>query len=311
MDILFSVVICTYNRATLLARALASLAAQTLDPARFEVVVVDNGSSDNTAAVTARYATGRMAVHYVYEHRRGLAHARNSGWQSARGAYVAFTDDDCILPPGWLATAERIAQTQPEVFGGPYLAYFDISRPAWFKPAYGSSRPYDTARDLQPAEYLPGGNLFVHRCLAGEAYGFDPQLGMAGGALGYGEEVALVQQIRRRRPTARIHYDPALYVYHLVRPEKMALRWKARQSMVIGFYYYPVFLRNRLPPHSRGRAMLLTLLRLLALLIEGGVALLLRNRRRYPHFAGYLWERGFRHLEAAGTAYARTVLSGS
>ena len=119
----FSVVIATRDRARFLERTLASLAQQTGAP-EFEVVVADNGSSDDTAAVVARAREGgAVAVERVFVPRPNRGAARNAGVAAARGTVVAFVDDDVWLPPGFLAAhAEAHAREPfPHVVSGPIV----------------------------------------------------------------------------------------------------------------------------------------------------------------------------------------------
>ena len=99
-----TVVVPTRNRARLLGRLLAALEEQTLDPARFEVVVVDDSSDDGTADLLARTLadTGLRLRSLRTCRRRGPAAARNLGWRSSQAPVVAFTDDDCVPAPTWL-----------------------------------------------------------------------------------------------------------------------------------------------------------------------------------------------------------------
>src|ERR1019366_9141445 len=117
-----SAVVCTYNRAELLPRALDSLATQALPAGQFEIILVDDGSSDATRAVAAdfaRRAPNFVAIHHV---NRGLGAARNTGWRAARAPLIAFLDDDAIAPPEWLDTICRrfaAADARVAVLGGP------------------------------------------------------------------------------------------------------------------------------------------------------------------------------------------------
>jgi glycosyltransferase involved in cell wall biosynthesis len=99
-----SVVVATSNRAGPLAELLAGLRSQTLASERFEVIIVDDASTDDTAAVLAREtaADGLRLRTIERASRGGPATARDDGWRAARGAVVAFTDDDCVPEPGWL-----------------------------------------------------------------------------------------------------------------------------------------------------------------------------------------------------------------
>lgn len=124
-----SLVICTHDRARLLEDALGSLARQGV-PADVGVIVVDNQSGDATVGVAAAFARRHSWLRYCVEPRLGPVLARNTGLREARGRYVAYVDDDCRLPAGWLTAALHVLdQIGPDVFGGPYFAAYNSSRP--------------------------------------------------------------------------------------------------------------------------------------------------------------------------------------
>ena len=100
---LTSVVIPAYNEEQYLGHCLAALARQTCPADRFEVIVVDNGSTDATAEIARRYG----GVRVIAEPRKGVAHARQAGFATARGAIIASTDADTVVPPFWV---ERIME---------------------------------------------------------------------------------------------------------------------------------------------------------------------------------------------------------
>ena len=112
----FSVVVATHNRCGLLPRVVEAILAQSLPRARYELIVVDDGSSDGTEAL-GRELAAREAVLYVRQDNRGAAAARNRGIREARGDVVAFTDDDCLVPPDWLARLADGYARHPEVVG--------------------------------------------------------------------------------------------------------------------------------------------------------------------------------------------------
>ena len=105
-----SVVICTKDRARKLSALLASVRKlECRSGCPFEVVIVDNGSTDDTRSVVAAFEQdARLTVSYVYEGRPGEGNARNAGVRAAAGEIILFTDDDCIVPPDWV---ERTAAT--------------------------------------------------------------------------------------------------------------------------------------------------------------------------------------------------------
>lgn len=303
---LFSVIICTYNRADLLAEALASLATQTLDPRRFEVLVIDNASTDGTRAVAGGYSARHPHIRYIYEPRQGASIARNRGYEEARGRLIAYSDDDNRLPPEWLAVAAEVAErTGAGIFGGPSRAFFLRPPPPWFRETYAVFSPGWPAGALGPDQFLSGNNLFMRRDLLDRLGGFDPQRGPHGDHMAYGEETELLIRARRQLPAEQIYYEPRLYVYHLIRPVKVSLRWKVLQQFRSGRAGYHIFEGRR--RHGRPALIGLALLRAAALAAELAYALTLRDRQRYPAVQNYLYERASRHFWALGMIYEQAT----
>lgn len=111
----FSVIVATYNRRELALRLLDALASQTLAPGSFEVVVVDDGSSDETA--DALEALGYEWLTVLRQSNRGPAAARNLGIRHARGRWIAMTDDDTLPRPDWLEQLQRAIGQNPDWVG--------------------------------------------------------------------------------------------------------------------------------------------------------------------------------------------------
>jgi glycosyltransferase involved in cell wall biosynthesis len=121
-DPLVSVVIPTRNRPARLERLLASLRAQTLSRAQFEVIVVDDGSGVETGGVIAAEAVrGELRLSAVrHPVALGPAAARNSGWRASEAPLVAFTDDDCVASPDWLREVVGVHAKAPgSIIQGP------------------------------------------------------------------------------------------------------------------------------------------------------------------------------------------------
>ena len=128
-----SVVLPTYNRAPLLLQALRSVLAQTT-VRRYEVIVVDNNSTDHTKAqIMSVIADGASRVRYVLESEQGVSNARNAGIAEARAAIIAFLDDDIRVAPDWIDTIYRVFATRPDIdcIGGKILPLWDGKPPAW------------------------------------------------------------------------------------------------------------------------------------------------------------------------------------
>lgn len=128
-----SVVISTYNRAEMLRVALESLARQRCD-LRYEVVVVDNNSTDSTRGVVEGLIEGGHSnLRYHFEPRQGASYGRNTGIQAAKAPIIAFTDDDLHVTPGWLACLYEALTAHPEVeyVGGKVLPASRTGWPTW------------------------------------------------------------------------------------------------------------------------------------------------------------------------------------
>ncbi len=133
-----SVVIPTRNRGRLLIRALESLAAQRAGRVRYEVVVVDNGSVDDTAAIVDSFATLLSDLRYVHEPRLGASQARNAGTAATRAPIVAFLDDDVEADPTWVATIAHTFDTRPDIdcLGGSIAPRWTATPPRWLTSSF-------------------------------------------------------------------------------------------------------------------------------------------------------------------------------
>ena len=158
MTIEISVVICTYNRSDILKNVLETVVNQTVDQSFYEVIIVDNCSTDQTESQVRNFSRLNTNIRYVLEKRVGLSHARNRGWKEARGRYVAYTDDDCELPEEWLTIALQIIENvEPDIFGGPYYPYYLSPKADWFKDEYGNwGYGFDFTVDPLPFRNMSG-----------------------------------------------------------------------------------------------------------------------------------------------------------
>jgi glucosyl-dolichyl phosphate glucuronosyltransferase len=296
---LISVVICTYNRADLARQAIKSILAQDFPPSKFELLIVDNASTDHTHAVAQEFCSAYPNVRYFFESNIGLSNARNRGWQEAGGEYVAYIDDDCKVPPAWLSAASRVVeQVHPPAFGGPYFAFYNSPKPAWFKDEYGSHVQGHTARPLEAGEYLSGGNMFLCVDILRELGGFKAGFGMKGEEQAYGEETELFHRLRKAYPDSVIMYDPALYVYHLVRSEEMKLKNILRRNFNGGRDYAKI--NQQSPQPNNLRLSFQVMMVFLRIVKSTTWDLLLRDRSLYPFYQNSLYEVSFRLVANLG-----------
>jgi glycosyltransferase involved in cell wall biosynthesis len=131
MDI--SVVMSTYNRCHLLDQDIEALLNQQTNGLDYEIIVVDNNSTDKTAAKIASYAERDPRVRYIFEARQGVAYGRNAGISAARAGVIAFCDDDVYVARDWLQKIDEAIKRYPdaEFVGGKVLPVWRQPPPRW------------------------------------------------------------------------------------------------------------------------------------------------------------------------------------
>ncbi len=202
-----SVILCTYNRCSMLPQALESILTQNKSDVRYEVVVVDNNSQDETRAVVESFIErGHLNLRYIFESRQGLSHARNTGIENARAPIVAFFDDDEFASPGWIASIKQAFDEHPEVdfIGGKILPRWEVNPPEWLASNYDWSPVALTDHGDTPfysnsenPVCLIGGNLAIRRSVFDKVGLFDSTLQRVKGNIGSMEDHELLMRLWR------------------------------------------------------------------------------------------------------------------
>lgn len=231
-----TVIICTHNRAALLEKCLAALSAQDVDHKCFKVIVVDNGSTDETKSIVEKYSAASTDLFcYLYEPKLGLATARNSGLARTNSPLVAYTDDDAIPPTDWVSKILARYDSLPDnvvLLGGEIEPVWEIPRPTWLSDAM--LRPLsarlgwdDHARILRPQEWVCEVNC-CYRTEPLKVYGgFPESLGRKGELLLSGENY-----INEQMFADGLHgfYDPEIVVRHFIPKSRLSKEWLLRRS---------------------------------------------------------------------------------
>jgi glycosyltransferase involved in cell wall biosynthesis len=232
----FSIVIPTYNRADELAPTLRSLSA--LKSSRpWEVIVVDNNSTDDTRAVVEAAArTFPAELAYVFEREQGRSAALNAGIRKSRGAVIVTTDDDVRVEPDWLdRSGEALADLQCDYVGGKVLPLWRAPRPAWIPDHGGRQWAVIALLDYGPdpipfftrAHRVPLGVNMAFRRDAFERAGlWSNQVGRKKGTL-LGQEVR-EWMYRARAAGLRGSYAPTMEVRHVIQSERLNKRYFRR-----------------------------------------------------------------------------------
>jgi glycosyltransferase involved in cell wall biosynthesis len=229
-----SAIICTHNRETYLGAAIDSLLAQDFDD--YEIIVVDNASTDQTRAVVeSRLHHPRLR--YVYEAQLGLSHARNSGARLAKGEILAYLDDDAEASQGWLTALTSIYANDATVAiaGGKVTLIWppNCISPAWLSTNMaGNLGAYDLGDEIvyitQPGLTPRGLNYSLRADFLKQIGGFDPQLGRVGQNLLSNEELCMTEKALELG--YKVVYLPDALVAHNVAPSRLAPSWFIRRS---------------------------------------------------------------------------------
>lgn len=234
MQKVIGAVIATFNRGDYLRSCLKALEGQTMPADCFEVVIVDNGSTDDTTAIAEEFCGRNPHFSCIREERRGLASARNTGIARCAAGIVAFTDDDAVPEPDWLERLiARFAELPDEVavVGGEIQPIWEGQRPEWLTNAM--LRPLSaglmwtlSARDLKPGEWLVEANSAYRKKSLLRFGAFPEHLGRVGHTLLSGENC--VNRVMQRAGL-RIFFDPSIVVRHRIPASRLTRTWFRRR----------------------------------------------------------------------------------
>jgi glycosyltransferase involved in cell wall biosynthesis len=232
-----TVLVCTYNRAQPLAETLDSLARTVAPNLAWEVLVVDNNSTDETRpVVTSRIDRFPVALRYLFEPVQGKSYALNTGIAASDAAIVAFTDDDVRVSAGWLDAGCRalLDNFEFEYTGGPVRPIWEGTQPSWLDTARADLWGTLAILDYGPVPFcfedrrrVPlGANMAVRRSLIDRIGGFDPELGRRGASLTGQEQAEFF--CRSRAAGARGLYVPRMSLDHHVPASRLTLDYFRR-----------------------------------------------------------------------------------
>ena len=228
-----SVIVCSYNGARTLEECLHSLLA--LDYPDFEIIVVNDGSTDNSRAILEQFPQVRT----IHQTNQGLSVARNAGLRQATGSIIAYTDSDCFADPHWLThLVHALQHTDAAGVGGPNLTPEDGRLAACVAAAPG--QPTHVLESDQVAEHIPGCNMAFRREVLLDVKGFDPAYRKAG------DDVDLCWRLQQAGYW--ITFAPGAFVWHHRRQNTRAyLRQQA------GYGEAEALLRFKHPNRFNGR----------------------------------------------------------
>lgn len=281
---LISVILCTHNRCESLARTLDSL-KQMCVPAdlTWELLVIDNNSSDRTPEIVKSFTSPRttLPLKYIFEPAPGLSRARNRGIQESQGAIIAFIDDDVEVAREWLREVRNaFQQYDPLCVGGRVLLPENSPRPPWWDKGLMdvSVGKFDRGTSVivyqeSDKELIGIGANIMFKRIVFEKYGlFRTDMGKEPGQLNTGEELEMMQRLRKQKEL--IIYYPNVLLYHCPSAERFSKRYLRQQAYSLGWWQFLMELDGPQPrilgiPRWRYRSALMNLWRMVLLGLRG------------------------------------------
>ena len=319
-----TVIIATYNRADMLPGALESVLAQDADGVRYEVIVVDNNSPDQTRAVVESFiARGHRNLRYLFEGKQGVAHARNTALAHARAPVIAFTDDDVRVSPDWVAMIKRSFDEHPEAgcIGGKVLPIWREEPPDWLTHKHWSPlalTDYGEKFIRTNTDWplcLVTANAAFRRSVFDQLGLFEPACQRVKDGIGSTEDHEL--QIRFWRAGGQGLYDPRLIVHADVQPERMTKAYHRRWHTGHGRFCSMM----RMEDFEVGRAHLFgvssylyrealeNLLLWLRYTLTGNSRMAFRTEIKLRFFIGFYRQRRSEYLAARQHGLARELVT--
>src|SRR5687767_4808098 len=219
-----SVVVCTYNREKFIGRALETLTGQTLSPGKYEILIIDNNSTDNTAFICREFKTRHALfnIKYLFEANKGLSFARNRGITEASSPIITYVDDDTEASPGFLENILNFFErhTGTVGIGGKVIPiYPDTGEPAWMnKYLHGFIGLVDYGEEPKsykpPMKYPAGCNMTYTKEILQKAGGFNNQLTFRS------DDKHIFYQVKKL--SSSIYYLPGAMVHHNIDRQRVS-----------------------------------------------------------------------------------------
>jgi len=236
-----SIVMCTFNRGALLGDAITSVLSQPA-PA-FELIVVDNNSTDTTRQLVDLAAAGDHRLRYLFEPRQGLSYARNAGIAASRGSLIAFTDDDVRVQADWSSAIVRAFREHPEaaMVGGRVLPIWPSRPPVWLTRAHWAplaladhgEAPIAVTHDRPIC--LIGANMAFRRPVFDSVGGFASALQRVGDGVGSLEDHEFLLRALAAGWTGL--YDPRIVVHAEIQSNRLDRAYHRRWHFGHGHFH--------------------------------------------------------------------------
>lgn len=237
----FSFITCTYNRDKYIGQTLQSVCDQKYSDNNYEIIVIDNNSTDNTASICEEFRAEYPNKNFRYfkEMNQGLSFALNRGIKEAQGEFLIFVDDDETIIPEHLERLDNHLRTYPEAVlcGTPVIPVYEIPEPKWMsrftQRLIGGY--FDQGKEVKilEAKNYPGtGHTIIKKELY-ERYGnYNTELGRKGTSLIGAEDKDMFNRLKNNNIVC--YYLPDIPIYHHIPPNKMTDEFFHKLTYSIG-----------------------------------------------------------------------------
>lgn len=240
---MITVAICTFNRKEYLKKAIDSILKQTLDCNLFELLIIDNNSTDGTEElIKDNYTNSNLSIKYIKEDNQGLSYCRNTAVANSKYDFVAFLDDDGIAEPQWLTLIKNTILEEGNNIGavtGDVIPIWEIPRPDWLIPEFNifytifqlseERFVFDKSHNHTPA----GANVVYNKKALLKNGGFNVKLGRNGSNLLSGEETLLHKSMIKNG--YKLIYVPDIRIKHHITKARISRKWLLRRYFWGGF----------------------------------------------------------------------------
>lgn len=242
---MISVILCTYNRDKYIYNVLRSIAENQFNKSDFEIVLVNNNSTDHTQAECERFCKDypEVTFNYYVEKEQGLSYARNCGIRMAKGDLLVYVDDDAKVNEVYLQTYADFFNTHPDAVaaGGPILPVYETEEPQWMSHytrqlVTGKLYLGEKEREFPKGAFPGGGNAAYRKSVFDKVGLFNVELGRKGNSLIGAEEKDLFDKMTTLG--MRFFYLPTSILYHIIPERKLTQDYFDRLTYGIGVSEY-------------------------------------------------------------------------
>jgi glycosyltransferase involved in cell wall biosynthesis len=251
---MMTVVLATRNRAQILKEVLTSFCNLRPPAAGWKLVVIDNGSTDDTSQVLAAFKD-RLPLQSAFQPTLGKNHALNLGLSFLEGDLAVFTDDDVFPRSDWLIQLCKAADAHPEysMFGGAIIPRWEAPPPSWVKwveqgPVFTLTDPSFKDGPIIPG-YVFGPNMMIRASIFAGGVQFDPTIGPRGSTYPMGSETELLLRLDRSGHKSW-HVGDAV-VEHLIRIPQLNESWVSQRAIRYGRGYYRMFIAEHMKQEKK------------------------------------------------------------